>query len=141
MFAEWNRILNHLMFAGSFPLELGAMTPIFHSFIERELVQDLLAKMIANITASQCLIVRQAQLHAEGKLTDAHAALAKGFTTAKMRETVSWAREILGGNGITLEYPVIRHMNNLESVLTYEGTHEVHTLVVGGAITGTPAFR
>jgi glutaryl-CoA dehydrogenase len=51
------------------------------------------------------------------------------------------ARQILGGNGITLEYPVIRHMNNLESVLTYEGTHEVHTLVVGQALTGENAFR
>jgi predicted metal-dependent phosphoesterase TrpH len=51
------------------------------------------------------------------------------------------ARSILGGNGITLEYPVIRHMNNLESVVTYEGTHEVHTLVVGGAVTGIQAFR
>jgi len=50
------------------------------------------------------------------------------------------ARTILGGNGITLEYPVIRHMNNLESVLTYEGTHEVHTLVVGQALTGENAF-
>ena len=50
-------------------------------------------------------------------------------------------RDILGGNGITLEYPVIRHMNNLESVLTYEGTHEVHTLVVGQALTGENAFR
>jgi glutaryl-CoA dehydrogenase len=48
---------------------------------------------------------------------------------------------VLGGNGITLEYPVIRHMVNLESVLTYEGTHEVHTLVVGNAITGENAFR
>jgi alkylation response protein AidB-like acyl-CoA dehydrogenase len=65
-----------------------------------QLVQDLLAKMISNITASQCLIVRQAQLHAEGKLTDAHAALAKAFCTAKCRETVAWARELLGGNGI-----------------------------------------
>jgi len=51
------------------------------------------------------------------------------------------ARTILGGNGITLEYPVIRHTNNLESVLTYEGTHEVHTLVVGQALTGQSAFR
>ena len=59
-----------------------------------QLVQDLLAKMIANITAWQCLIVRQAQLHAEGKLTDAHAALAKAFCTAKYRETVAWAREL-----------------------------------------------
>ena len=71
-----------------------------------QLVQDLLAKMLANITASQCLIVRQAQLHAEGKLTDAHAALAKAFCTAKCRETVAWARELLGGNGIVADYNV-----------------------------------
>jgi glutaryl-CoA dehydrogenase len=51
------------------------------------------------------------------------------------------ARSVLGANGITLEYPVIRHMNNLESVYTYEGTHEVHTLVMGNAITGIEAFR
>ena len=56
-------------------------------------------------------------------------------------EVCRTARTILGGNGITLEYPVIRHMNNLESVLTYEGTHEVHTLVVGEALTGENAFR
>jgi glutaryl-CoA dehydrogenase len=54
---------------------------------------------------------------------------------------VAGATGALGGNGITLEYPVIRHMNNLESVLTYEGTHEVHTLVVGQALTGASAFR
>src|SRR5438094_4304796 len=73
-----------------------------------QLVQELLAKMIANITASQCLIVRQAELFDEGKLTDAHAALAKAFCTAKCRETVAWAREGLGGNGIVADYQVAR---------------------------------
>ena len=61
-----------------------------------------------------------------------------------VREAISIAREartILGGNGITLDYPIMRHMNNLESVRTYEGTDEVHTLVLGNAITGIPAFR
>jgi len=60
------------------------------------------------------------------------------------RESLKIAREcrsILGGNGVTLEYPIIRHMNNLESVFTYEGTNEMHTLVVGQALTGLPAFR
>ena len=60
------------------------------------------------------------------------------------REALAIAREcrsILGGNGITLEYPVIRHMNNLESVFTYEGTNEMHTLIIGQALTGIPAFR
>ena len=84
-----------------------------------QLVQDLLAKMIANITASQCLIVRQAQLHAEGKLTDAHAALAKAFCTAKCRETVAWARELLGGNGIVADYKVARFFI-IEEGLSYE---------------------
>ena len=82
-----------------------------------QLVQDLLAKMIANITASQCLIARQAQLHAEGKLTDAHAALAKAFCTAKCRETVAWARELLGGNGIVADYKVARFFADCRSAL------------------------
>jgi glutaryl-CoA dehydrogenase len=51
------------------------------------------------------------------------------------------SRQILGGNGITLEYPVIRHMNNLESVITYEGTHDIHSLVIGEALTGIPAYK
>ena len=86
-----------------------------------QLVQDLLAKMIANITASQCLIVRQAQLHAEGKLTDAHAALAKAFCTAKCRETVAWARELLGGNGIVADYNVARFFADCRSALLLRG--------------------
>src|SRR6202041_216322 len=73
-----------------------------------QLVQDLLAKMISNITASQWLIVRPAQLHTEGKLTDAHAALGKEFATSKCRETVAWARELIGGNGIIADYQAAR---------------------------------
>jgi alkylation response protein AidB-like acyl-CoA dehydrogenase len=84
-----------------------------------QLVQDLLAKMIANITASQCLIVRQAQLHAEGKLTDAHAALAKAFATTKCRETVAWARELLGGNGIVADYKAARFFADCEALYSY----------------------
>src|SRR5580765_543777 len=105
-----------------------------------QLVQDLLARMIANITASQCLIVRQAQLHAEGKLTDAHAALAKAFCTAKCRETVAWAREILGGNGIVADYQVARFFNDCEALYTYEGTFQMQNLIVGKAVTGLSAF-
>ncbi len=105
-----------------------------------QLVQDLLAKMIANITASQCLIVRQAQLHAEGKLTDAHAALAKAFATAKCRETVSWARELLGGNGIVADYKVARFFADCEALYSYEGTYQMQNLIVGKAVTGLSAF-
>jgi glutaryl-CoA dehydrogenase len=105
-----------------------------------QLVQDLLAKMLANITASQCLVVRTAQLHADGKLTDAHAALAKAFTTAKCRETVAWAREILGGNGIVADYNVARFFNDAEALYSYEGTYQMQNLIVGKAITGLSAF-
>jgi glutaryl-CoA dehydrogenase len=105
-----------------------------------QLVQDLLAKMIANITASQCLIVRQAQLHAEGKLTDAHAALAKAFATAKCRETVAWARELLGGNGIVADYKAARFFADCEALYSYEGTYQMQNLIIGKAITGFGAF-
>jgi alkylation response protein AidB-like acyl-CoA dehydrogenase len=105
-----------------------------------QLVQDLLAKMIGNITASQCLILRQAQLHAEGKLSDAHAALAKAFATAKCRETVAWARELLGGNGIVADYKVARFFADCEALYSYEGTYQMQNLIVGKAITGLSAF-
>ncbi len=105
-----------------------------------QLVQDLLAKMIANITASQCLIARQAQLHAEGKLSDAHAALAKAFATAKCRETVAWAREVLGGNGIVADYKVARFFADAEALYSYEGTYQMQNLIIGKAITGLSAF-
>src|SRR5271170_87561 len=105
-----------------------------------QLVQDLLAKMISNITASQCLIVRQAQLHAEGKLTDAHAALAKAFCTAKCRETVAWARELLGGNGIVADYKAARFFTDCEALYSYEGTYQMQNLIIGKAITGLGAF-
>src|SRR6476660_3864854 len=105
-----------------------------------QLVQDLIAKMLANITASQCLVVRTAQLEAEGKLTDAHAALAKAFCTAKCRETVAWARELLGGNGIAAEYNVGRFFADSEALYSYEGTYQMQNLIIGKAITGLSAF-
>jgi len=105
-----------------------------------QLVQDLLARMIANITASQCLIARQAQLHAEGKLSDAHAALAKAFATAKCRETVAWAREVLGGNGIVADYKAARFFADAEALYSYEGTYQMQNLIVGKAVTGLSAF-
>ena len=77
----------------------------------------------------------------EGTLRPEHVSLGKMGNVRGAIEVARTARTILGANGVTLEYPVIRHVNNLESVLTYEGTHEVHTLVVGQALTGTNAFR
>ena len=105
-----------------------------------QLVQDLLARMLGNVTASQGLVVRAAQLEAEGKLTDQHAALAKAFTTARMRETVAWARELLGGNGIVADYNVARFFADAEALYTYEGTYQMQNLIVGKAITGLGAF-
>ena len=105
-----------------------------------QLVQDLLAKMLANITASQCLLARTAQLQAEGKLSDAHAALSKAFCTAKCRETVAWARELLGGNGIVADYNVGRFFVDAEALYSYEGTYQMQNLILGKAITGLGAF-
>jgi alkylation response protein AidB-like acyl-CoA dehydrogenase len=105
-----------------------------------QLVQDLLSKMLANITASQCLVARTAQLSAEGKLSDAHAALSKAFCTAKCRETVAWAREILGGNGIAADYNVGRFFADAEALYSYEGTYQMQNLILGKAITGFGAF-
>src|SRR5579871_917640 len=105
-----------------------------------QLVQDILARMLANITASQCLVVRMAELEAEGKLSDAQAALAKAFTTSKCRETVAWARELLGGNGIAAEYNVGRFFADAEALYSYEGTFQMQNLIVGKAITGFSAF-
>lgn len=105
-----------------------------------QLIQDLLAKMISNITACQCLVVRMAQLHADGKLNDAQAALSKAFTTAKCRETVAWAREICGGNGISTDYGVAKFFADSEALLTYEGTYQMQNLILGKAVTGLSAF-
>jgi glutaryl-CoA dehydrogenase len=105
-----------------------------------QLVQDLLVKMLGNITASLCMVVRLSQLQDEGKLKDEHASLAKAFCTVRMRETVGYAREILGANGILLEYQVGRFVADAEAIYSYEGTREMNTLIVGKAITGMSAF-
>src|SRR4030081_1726465 len=105
-----------------------------------QLVQYLLDKMLANVTACQCMVARTAQLYAEGKLSDAHAALSKAFTTARMRETVAWGRELLGGNGISLDYQVARFFADAEAFYSYEGTYQMQNLIVGKAVTGISAF-
>src|SRR3954463_14534108 len=105
-----------------------------------QMVQDLLAKMLANVTACQCLMVRLAQMDDEGKLGDHHASLAKAFCTAKSRETVAWGRELLGGNGIVADYNVARFFADAEALYSYEGTYQMQNLIVGKAITGLGAF-
>ena len=105
-----------------------------------QMVQDLLAKMLANVTACQCLMVRLAQMDDEGKLGDHHASLAKAFCSAKSRETVAWGRELLGGNGIVADYNVARFFADAEALYSYEGTYQMQNLIVGKAITGIGAF-
>jgi alkylation response protein AidB-like acyl-CoA dehydrogenase len=105
-----------------------------------QMVQDLLAKMLANVTACQCLMVRLAQMADEGNLGDHHAALAKAFCTAKSRETVAWGRELLGGNGIVADYNVARFFADAEALYSYEGTYQMQNLIVGKAVTGLGAF-
>src|SRR6516162_8104778 len=105
-----------------------------------QLVQDLLVRMLANVTSSACLCLRLSQLQEAGQAADHHSALAKAFCTVRMRETVGYARELLGGNGILLENHVGRFVADAEAIYSYEGTREMNTLIVGRAITGTGAF-
>jgi glutaryl-CoA dehydrogenase len=105
-----------------------------------QMVQDLLVKMLANITSSQMLCYRLSQMQDAGTMKDEHASLAKMFCTIRMRETVGWARELFGGNGILLENSVGRFVADAEAIYSYEGTREMNTLIVGRAITGFSAF-
>ena len=105
-----------------------------------QLVQDLLVKSLGNITASIGVVTRVSEMLDEGTQRDEHASLAKAFTTARMRETVAWCRELFGGNGIVLDNDVIRHFADAEAIYSYEGTREMNTLIVGRAITGKAAF-
>jgi len=106
-----------------------------------QLVQDKLVYMLTEITKGQLLALRLAKLKDEGKTEFSQVSLAKRNNCAIALEIARMARDILGANGISLEYPVIRHMCNLEAVKTYEGTHDIHTLILGQAITGLDAFR
>jgi glutaryl-CoA dehydrogenase len=105
-----------------------------------QLIQDLLVKCLGNITASLGMVVRVSEMLDRGEQRDEHSALAKAYATARMRETVAWARESLGGNGIVLEYDVARFFADAEALYSYEGTSEMNTLIVGRSITGKAAF-
>ena len=105
-----------------------------------QLVQDLLVRMLSNVTASQCMALRLSQLQDAGVMSEEHASLAKAFCTVRARETVGLARELLGGNGILLDHDVARFVADAEAIYSYEGTREINSLVVGRAITGISAF-
>jgi glutaryl-CoA dehydrogenase len=108
--------------------------------VEFQMVQDLLVKMLGNITASAAMCARLSQLQGENRMSDEHASMAKAFCTVRMRESVGWARELMGGNGILLENHVGRYVADAEAIYSYEGTREVNTLIVGRAVTGTSAI-
>jgi glutaryl-CoA dehydrogenase len=105
-----------------------------------QLVQEKLARMLANLTASLGMVVRLSQQQDQGDYRDENSALAKMFTCTAMRETVALAREVVGGNGITLQTDVARFHADAEAVYSYEGTHEINALIVGRSITGVSAF-
>jgi glutaryl-CoA dehydrogenase len=105
-----------------------------------QLVQDLLVRMLGNLTSAQCLMLRLGQLQDQDLMRDDHASLAKAFCTVKCRETVGYARELLGGNGILLDNHVGRFVADAEAIYSYEGTREMNTLIVGKQITGLSAF-
>jgi glutaryl-CoA dehydrogenase len=105
-----------------------------------QLVQELLANALGNITASIAMCMQVSRLLDEGRQTDAQSALAKAFVTSRARETVALCREVLGGNGIVLEYGVAKPFADAEAIYTFEGTRQMNTLIVGRAITGFAAF-
>lgn len=106
-----------------------------------QLQQKKLAEMITEITKAQLLALRLGQLKNEGKATTAQISMAKRNNVDMAINIAREARQMLGGMGITGEYSIMRHMMNLESVITYEGTHDIHLLITGADVTGIPAFK
>jgi glutaryl-CoA dehydrogenase len=106
-----------------------------------QLTQRKLAWMLADMQRAQLLALHLGRLKEAGRITPEQISLGKMSNVRTAIDIARQARTVLGANGVTLEYPVIRHANNLESVLTYEGTEEIHTLALGQAITGIPAYR
>ena len=105
-----------------------------------QLIQDHLVEMLSNLTAMKTMVYRLSELQDQGLLTDEHASLAKVFCSMRTRDVVSRAREVMGGNGILLEYNVARFVADAEAIYSYEGTKEINSLIVGRAITGFSAF-
>lgn len=105
-----------------------------------QLVQERLARMLGLVTSSLSLVVRLTERQAQGIYRDEDSALAKAVTSAQLRETVALAREVCGGNGITLDSGVARFHADAEAVYSYEGTHDINSLIVGRAVTGIGAF-
>jgi glutaryl-CoA dehydrogenase len=108
--------------------------------ISFQIVQERLVRMLAEVCSMQLYCLRLGRLIEEGRLSDTIAALAKMNNTRKARQVVAEARDLLGGNGILLDFHVMRHMADMEAIHTYEGTETIQTLIVGKDITGVGAF-
>ncbi len=106
-----------------------------------QLVQAKFAEMLTQITHAQLLVLEVTRVKEEGQLLPAHVSMVKRSNVRSALEIARMCRDILGGNGITLEYPVMRHLCNLETVYTYEGTHDIHTLILGQHVTGIAAYE
>jgi glutaryl-CoA dehydrogenase len=106
----------------------------------KQLQQARLADMLTRITQGQLLALQLGRLKDRGEATPAQVSMAKRANVDMACETAREARRLLGANGILVEYAAMRHMANLESVYTYEGTHDMHTLILGQEVTGIPAF-
>jgi glutaryl-CoA dehydrogenase len=106
-----------------------------------QIQQQKLATMALEVNRATLLALHLGRMKDEGRLRPEHVSMGKLGNVDAALDVARSARQVLGANGVTLEYPVIRHMNNLESVVTYEGTADVHALVIGGALTGIDAFR
>ena len=104
------------------------------------LVQDKLTWMISEITKAQLLVLQVGRLKDAGKIEPQHISMAKRNNVWMALECARLSRDILGANGVADDYPIMRHMMNLESVKTYEGTHDIHTLIIGANVTGIDAF-
>jgi len=109
--------------------------------VHRQLVQERLASMLAEVTGMQLHCFRLARLAETDRLGDTMAALAKRWNARAARRVVAEARDLLGGNGILLDHHVMRHMADLEALFTFEGTDSIQALIVGRDITGVSAFR
>lgn len=135
---------------------IGAATACFDSAVDyakhrvqfagkpiagHQLVQAKLAEILSQITSAQLMALEVSRLKEEKKLRPQHVSMIKRNNVRMALEAARVCRDILGGNGITLEYPVMRHLCNLETVYTYEGTHDIHTLILGQDITGIAAFE
>ena len=105
-----------------------------------QLIQEKLTWMIGEISKAQLLALHVGRMKDAGKVSHEHISMAKRNNVWMALECARMSRDILGGAGITDDYPIMRHMMNLESVKTYEGTHDIHTLIIGQSVTGIPAF-